>query len=109
MNKLLLAALMILATTACNRTVDISIREEVSIRGSTEAAQFIVECARAANPMSDEEGEDLVKECKWTAEEIYGVRTYYAWVRNFTTCKYSATYDEALKCAYTARSLKGDK
>lgn len=29
-------------------------------------ATFIVECARAANPMSDEEGEDLVAQCMRT-------------------------------------------
>ncbi len=28
-----------------------------------EAAACMIECARAANPMSDEEGEDLVAEC----------------------------------------------
>ncbi len=27
-------------------------------------AVFIVECAKAANPMSDEEGEDLVAQCE---------------------------------------------
>ncbi len=26
-------------------------------------AKFVVDCAKAANPMSDEEGEDLVSEC----------------------------------------------
>lgn len=27
-------------------------------------ADFVVQCAKAANPMSDEEGEDLVAECR---------------------------------------------
>ena len=34
-------------------------------------ANFIIECARAANPMSDEEGEDLVKECGYQARKIF--------------------------------------
>lgn len=36
----------------------------------TELAKFIVDCSKAANPMSDEEGEDLVAQCEQT-----GVRT----------------------------------
>ena len=34
-------------------------------------AKFIVDCAKAANPMSDEEGEDLVKQCAITAENLF--------------------------------------
>ena len=34
-------------------------------------ANFIVECARAANPMSDEEGEALVRECGSQAHFIF--------------------------------------
>lgn len=33
-------------------------------------AAFIIECARAANPHSDEEGEDLVAECRRTAQYV---------------------------------------
>jgi hypothetical protein len=36
------------------------------------ASQFILTCAKNANPMSDEEGEDLVKQCQRTAEKIFG-------------------------------------
>lgn len=32
-------------------------------------AKFIVDCSRAANPMSDEEGEDLVYACKNVGED----------------------------------------
>lgn len=31
-------------------------------------AQFIIECSKAANPLSDEEGEDLVSQCERTGE-----------------------------------------
>lgn len=34
-------------------------------------AKFIIECAKAANPMSDEEGEDLVKQCGQTSFELF--------------------------------------
>ena len=39
-------------------------------------AKFIVDCARAANPMSDEEGEDLVNECGSQARIIYCKREW---------------------------------
>lgn len=31
---------------------------------------FILECAKVANPMSDEEGEDLVRQCEFTGERV---------------------------------------
>jgi hypothetical protein len=34
-------------------------------------ASFVIDCAKAANPLSDEEGEDLVKQCQKTAEELF--------------------------------------
>ena len=36
-----------------------------------EAATFVIECSKAANPMSDEEGEDLVAQCHATARELF--------------------------------------
>jgi len=33
-------------------------------------ADKIIACAKAANPMSDEEGEDLVKECRYTMKDV---------------------------------------
>lgn len=33
-------------------------------------AKFVVDCAKAANPMSDEEGEDLVQQCEATGKNI---------------------------------------
>lgn len=34
-------------------------------------SKFVVDCARAGNPMSDEEGEDLVEQCDKTAFRIF--------------------------------------
>lgn len=42
-------------------------------------AKFIIDCAKAANPMSDEEGEDLVHQCERTSEDLFceHVKEYY--------------------------------
>lgn len=39
-------------------------------------AKFVVDCARAANPMSDEEGEDLVRECGNQSRSIFCKRDF---------------------------------
>lgn len=36
-----------------------------------QAAQFVIDCARAANPHSDEEGEDLVAQCEHTSRNFF--------------------------------------
>jgi hypothetical protein len=38
------------------------------------ASAFVVKCAEAANPKSDEEGEDLVAQCEETARRLHCVR-----------------------------------
>jgi len=42
-------------------------------------AEFIINCAKAANPMSDEEGEDLVLQCERTSRDLFcnEVKEYY--------------------------------
>ena len=42
-------------------------------------AEFIINCAKAANPMSDEEGEDLVLQCERTSYDLFcdSVKEYY--------------------------------
>jgi hypothetical protein len=37
-------------------------------------ASFIIECAEAANPKSDEEGEDLVAQCEYTSRNLFCTR-----------------------------------
>lgn len=41
-----------------------------SMEQSERVAKFIVDCAEAANPKSDEEGEDLVEQCEETAKNV---------------------------------------
>lgn len=59
----LLAALLLVG---CERTYETTRRVNSCETPAERAAlaTFIVECAKAANPMSDEEGEDLVEECR---------------------------------------------
>ena len=42
-------------------------------------AEFIINCAKAANPMSDEEGEDLVIQCERTSHNLFcdEIKEYY--------------------------------
>lgn len=40
-------------------------------------AKFIIDCAKAANPMSDEEGEDLVRQCEETSEHLFCKKVYW--------------------------------
>jgi len=39
-------------------------------------AKFIIDCSKAANPMSDEEGEDLVKQCSWTSQDLFCTKEF---------------------------------
>jgi hypothetical protein len=65
-----------------------------------ELAQAIVECSRATNPMSDEEGEDLVAQCQKTMkaalcplEPAFSTRRY--WRR---PCRLATTPEERAVC-----------
>lgn len=42
-------------------------------------ADFIIKCAEAANPKSDEEGEDLVSQCEKTSEELFCPYVMHHW------------------------------
>lgn len=65
---------LVVATIGCNHDVR-KVRRCADGPAQQEAkAKFVVECAEAANPMSDEEGEDLVRQCEETAKNIYSGR-----------------------------------
>lgn len=59
------------------------------------AAQFaatVVTCAEAGNPLSDEEGEDLVAQCQRAARESWGAeRPYISWQYVHQDCDYRCT------------------
>jgi hypothetical protein len=44
---------------------------------------FILECAKAANPLSDEEGEDLVKQCQATAADLFCPKEKFVQVSDY--------------------------
>ena len=48
-------------------------------KNNDKRAEFIINCAKAANPMSDEEGEDLVEQCERTSRNLFceSVKEYY--------------------------------
>lgn len=61
-----------LALIACNEgPVKIDSVCRVHPTQQTEAKECLVQCAEAANPMSDEEGEDLVTQCEESCTNIY--------------------------------------
>jgi len=72
---LLIAAMTCLATQGCGGEPEwhIATSQVIPLARRDDAARFVVECAAAANPKSDEEGEDLVRQCHVTAEDLFGV------------------------------------
>lgn len=62
-------------------------------------AKFIVECAAAANPKSDEEGEDLVAECGKQAEKLFCTRERTFWDgSHHIPCSRAVDADERTAC-----------
>lgn len=95
MKKLIFTIVAALTLTACDDAKKVSSKTEIV--DAEKAAKFIVECASAANPMSDEEGEDLVYQCELTAKKIYGATVYYVWHEYSVHCE-SKTVIEARNC-----------
>lgn len=50
-------------------------------------SSWILECAKAANPLSDEEGEDLVRQCEDTAVRLYCGTDCYIFNGNTVHCQ----------------------
>jgi hypothetical protein len=58
-------------------------------------SEFILACAKAANPMADEEGEDLVRQCQITGEQVLCPKRRYIVTKGCGTC--SELYRELKK------------
>lgn len=84
-----------LALTACNGEKKVIPKTE--ILDKEKAAQFIIDCAKAANPMSGEKGEDLVLQCEYTARNLYGAKVYYVFYEYNHYCE-SDSVAKARKC-----------
>lgn len=70
------SVLLVLLALGCSREekkakLTVTTRTTCSLRTADKRADFIIKCAEAANPKSDEEGEDLVEECRLTADHLY--------------------------------------
>lgn len=70
-----LAISLLALTVGCN-TYNVERKCLPDETRQAERAKFVIKCAVAANPMSDEEGEDLVAECLDSADEIFCSRVW---------------------------------
>ena len=99
---IVILALLVLLLTGCNsdnREEPIRVAERTSIQGNKEAAEFILQCAKNSNPMSDEEPEDMLEACRTIAGEIYGKKVYHVYSFERGNYCYSGSVNEAHKCA----------
>jgi hypothetical protein len=60
MTKFLIISILIIFLSSCKWNCD-----------KERQADFILKCAEAANPKSDEEGEDLVMQCEKTSRNLF--------------------------------------
>jgi len=68
--------LALLALTGCGDTTGFR-TENLCPPADKGLRDFIIECAKVANPMSDEEGEDLVQQCEFTGERVMCPKVTY--------------------------------
>ena len=105
--KILTSIIVILTILAllpygCNYSKEpepIKVVERTSIQGNKEASEFILQCAKNSNPMSDEEPEDMLEACRTIAGEIYGKKVYNVYSFERGNYCYSDSANEARKCA----------
>jgi hypothetical protein len=72
-------ALLALLVTACSDDSDRYSMRPMCSQNDPARAEWILKCAEAANPMSDEEGEDLVLQCENTSERLFCPRVLHRW------------------------------
>jgi len=82
------ALLVLLFATACENPI--SYRRLCGPKEAEEVSSFVLDCAKAANPMSDEEGEDLVAECARVAEKIFCPIVEGSWRGGWVPCSIRA-------------------
>jgi hypothetical protein len=80
-----LTLLLCLALVACGDDIVTKTVTDCSKNGK-EVAQFVVDCAKAANPLSDEEGEDLVVQCEQTGKKLLCTQEEIVMHRSNGTC-----------------------
>lgn len=96
---------ILLIASACGQN---EIYSKKGFADPKKASEFIVECSKAANPMSDEEGEDLVSQCEQTAIKLYGRTVYYIYDKGRHYCE-SIDVDATRNCWNKKQALiKGE-
>jgi len=74
MKKLIIATALLLVLTACGEDeYSTHMKEDTVCENSSNSkrADFILSCIKNANPRSDEEPEDWIRQCQYIAEETY--------------------------------------
>jgi hypothetical protein len=104
--RILMVGLLVLFT-GCSSDVTLTVDVDNKITSKyKEASEFILTCAKNANPLSDEEGEDLVYQCQKTAERIYAELIFgycytwkdYCYDSEQTPCKLAVRKEEREAC-----------
>lgn len=75
--KILISAVIILCiaiTSGCSNYTEVRLEPKPDCTSNPEVrkqlAEFVLTCAKNANPLSDEEGEDLVAQCQKTGTQV---------------------------------------
>lgn len=76
-----------------------------SVEQKAKAAEFVLQCAKNSNPMSDEEPEDMLAECSRIAKDLICEKgfIYYVKGEGYLTlpksCRSAKTIDELFFCS----------
>ena len=74
MNKSITVFILLFSLTACGEDEYSTEMKEKTVcdeSSKSKRANFILSCIKNANPKSDEEPEDWIKDCQYIAEETY--------------------------------------
>src|SRR4030095_7934578 len=71
MNTSSIMRLLVLVLAACNVYPDHAIRYDEDCEASPGQAEWVLQCITNGNPMSDEEGEDLVDQCELSSRKLF--------------------------------------
>lgn len=64
----------------CSDQGHVIVKQVCSPESVAQRSKFIIDCATAANPKSDEEGEDLVIQCERTAKNLFCTEAKAAYI-----------------------------
>lgn len=96
--------LLALALSGCGDSLKVEPFERCTVPAEHRDAllKFVIDCAKAANPMSDEEGEDLVQQCERTGAKAFETcETVYESLEsesNWVPCSTKLSQQSQQKC-----------